>query len=109
MTSDQTGLRVAGAWLAGASLLLALALSFHGPLHPNLEVQMTHIGECVEVGGRPLDRSCRILLFRHRGRSRAGESFADDEHWQDDFGLGGGFGWGGSWGPRLTRARREAG
>jgi hypothetical protein len=25
MTSDQTGLRVAGAWLAGASLLLALA------------------------------------------------------------------------------------
>ena len=44
MTSDQTGLRVAGAWLAGASLLLALALSFHGPLHPNLEVQMTHIG-----------------------------------------------------------------
>ena len=45
MTSDQTGLRVAAAWLAGASLLLALALSFHGPLHPNLEVQMTHIGE----------------------------------------------------------------
>ena len=44
MTSDQTGLRVAGAWLAGASLLLALALAFHGPLHPDLEVQMTHIG-----------------------------------------------------------------
>lgn len=45
MTNDQTGLRVAGAWLAGASLLLALALSFHGPLHPDLEVQMTRIGE----------------------------------------------------------------
>jgi hypothetical protein len=45
MTSDQTGLRVAGAWLAGASLLLALALAFHGPLHPDLEVQMTHVGE----------------------------------------------------------------
>jgi hypothetical protein len=45
MTSDQTGLRVAGAWLAGASLLLALALAFHGPLHPDLEVQMTRIGE----------------------------------------------------------------
>ena len=45
MTSDQTGLRVAGAWLAGASLLLAVALAFHGPLHPDLEVQMTRIGE----------------------------------------------------------------
>ena len=45
MTTDQTGLRVAGAWLAGASLLLALALAFHGPLHPDLEVQMRHIGE----------------------------------------------------------------
>jgi hypothetical protein len=36
---------VAGAWLAGASLLLAFALGFHGPLHPDLEVQMTRIGE----------------------------------------------------------------
>lgn len=45
MTSDQTGRRVAGAWLAGASLLLVLALGFHGPLHPDLEVQMTRIGE----------------------------------------------------------------
>ena len=41
--TDQTGLRAAGAWLAGASLLLALALAFHGPLHPDLEVQMTRI------------------------------------------------------------------
>jgi len=45
MTSDQTGLRAAGAWLAWASLLLALALAFHGPLHPDLEVQMTRIAE----------------------------------------------------------------
>jgi hypothetical protein len=45
MTSDQTGLRVAGAWLAGASLLLVLTLGLHGPLHPDLEVQMTRIGE----------------------------------------------------------------
>jgi hypothetical protein len=45
MTSDQTALRAAGAWLAGASLLLALALSFHGPLHPALEVQMARIAE----------------------------------------------------------------
>jgi len=43
MTIDQTGLRVAGMWLAGAALLLAIALGFHGPLHPDLEVQMTRI------------------------------------------------------------------
>lgn len=45
MTNDRTGLRAAGAWLAGGSFLLALALSFHGPLHPDLDVQMTRIGE----------------------------------------------------------------
>lgn len=45
MTSDQTGLRAAGAWLAGASLLLVLVLAFHGPLHPDLQVQMTRIAE----------------------------------------------------------------
>lgn len=45
MTNDQTGLRVAGAWLAAASLLLAFALGVHGPLHPDLEMQMTRIGE----------------------------------------------------------------
>ena len=45
MTSDQTGLRAAGAWLAAASILLALALMFHGPLHPDPEVQMMHIAE----------------------------------------------------------------
>ena len=45
MTSDQTALRVAGAWLAAAALLLALALVFHGPLHPDLETQMLHIAE----------------------------------------------------------------
>ena len=45
MTNHQTALRAAGAWLAAASLLLALALAFHGPLHPDLEVQMMHIAE----------------------------------------------------------------
>ncbi len=45
MTNDQTGLRAAGAWLAGAAVLLVLALSFHGPLHPDLEMQMTRIGD----------------------------------------------------------------
>ena len=45
MTNVQTGLRVAGAWLAAASLLLVLTLGLHGPLHPDLEVQMTHIRE----------------------------------------------------------------
>jgi hypothetical protein len=45
MTSDQTGVRAAGAWLAGASLLLTLALGFHGPLHPDVEMQMARIGQ----------------------------------------------------------------
>jgi hypothetical protein len=45
MTSHQTGLRAAGAWLAGASILLALALAFHGPLHPDIEMQMARIAE----------------------------------------------------------------
>jgi len=42
---NQTGLRAAGAWLAAASVLLFLALAFHGPLHPDLAMQMTRIGE----------------------------------------------------------------
>jgi hypothetical protein len=45
MTSDQAEPRVAGVWLATASILLVLALTFHGPLHPDLEVQMTRIAE----------------------------------------------------------------
>jgi hypothetical protein len=45
MTSDQTGLRVAGAWLAAAGLLLVVALGFHGPLHPHPEMQMMRIAE----------------------------------------------------------------
>jgi hypothetical protein len=45
MTSSQTNLRVAGGWLTAASLLLALALVFHGPLHTDLEMQMMRIGE----------------------------------------------------------------
>jgi hypothetical protein len=42
-TTNQTGQRTAGAWLAAASLLLVLALAFHGPLHPDLQMQMTRI------------------------------------------------------------------
>jgi len=45
MTSDQTGLRTAGAWLTAASLLLVLALGFHGPLHPDPAMQMMRIAE----------------------------------------------------------------
>ncbi len=45
MTRDHVGLRAAGAWLAAAALLLVLTLAFHGPLHPDLRVQMTHIAE----------------------------------------------------------------
>lgn len=45
MTSDQTVLRTAGAWLIAASLLLVAALVFHGPLHPDIEMQMMRIGE----------------------------------------------------------------
>lgn len=45
MSSDRMVLRTAGAWLAAASLLLVMALAFHGPLHPDLEVQMTRIAE----------------------------------------------------------------
>lgn len=45
MTTHQAGMRAAGAWLATGSVLLVLALLFHGPLHPDLQVQMTHIAE----------------------------------------------------------------
>ena len=45
MTSDQSGLRAAGAWLAAASLLLVLTLTLHGPLHPDLEAQMARIAQ----------------------------------------------------------------
>lgn len=80
MTSDQTGLRAAGAWLAGASLLLALALGFHGPLHPDLEVQMTRIAESASRWAAVHWTAAPAFLFRHRGHSRAGESLAADEH-----------------------------
>ena len=45
MTSDRSALRAAGAWLASASLLLVLTLALHGPLHPDIEVQMARIAE----------------------------------------------------------------
>ena len=82
MTTDQTGLRVAGAWLAGASLLLALALAFHGPLHPDLEVQMRHIGESASRWAAVhWTAAAAFSCFDDRGRSRAGEPLAADEHW----------------------------
>lgn len=40
MSHADRGIRVAGAWLAVASLLLAGALAFHGPLAPDLDEQM---------------------------------------------------------------------
>ena len=40
MSHADTSVRVAGAWLAVASLLLAGVLAFHGPLAPDLEQQM---------------------------------------------------------------------
>lgn len=43
--NDQTTLRASGVWLAVAAVLLFFAILFHGPLHPDLEVQMTRIGE----------------------------------------------------------------
>ncbi len=40
MTDAHTGVRVAGAWLAIASALLAGVLALHGPLAPDLDQQM---------------------------------------------------------------------
>ena len=45
MPDERGGLPAAGRWLAAGGLLLAVALVFHGPLHPDLEVQMTRIAE----------------------------------------------------------------
>lgn len=43
MSSADTGSRVAGAWLALASLLLVASLLFHGPISPDHGVQMRFI------------------------------------------------------------------
>ena len=45
MSHSDKGMRVAGAWLALASITLALALVFHGPPSPDLGVQMQHIAD----------------------------------------------------------------
>jgi hypothetical protein len=82
MTSDQSGLRAAGLWLAAASLLLVGALTFHGPLHPDLEVQMTRIAESASRWAAVhWTAAASLLLFCRRGRSRPGERLAAHEHW----------------------------
>jgi hypothetical protein len=45
MANSHTYLRLAGIWLAAAALLLLLVLALHGPLHPDLQVQMSRIAE----------------------------------------------------------------
>jgi hypothetical protein len=45
MSHLEKGMRVAGAWLAIAAIILALALVFHGPPSPDLAVQMRHIAD----------------------------------------------------------------
>ena len=60
MSHSEKGMRVAGVWLALASIILALALVFHGPPSPDLGVQMRHIAD-----GSCAGRSC-IGLRRHR-------------------------------------------
>lgn len=45
MSQTDTGIRVAGAWLAIASILLTGALAFHGPIHPDMIERMDIIAE----------------------------------------------------------------
>lgn len=45
MSNSHTATRVAGAWLAIASVLLAFTLIGHGPIHPHLDQQMRIIAE----------------------------------------------------------------
>jgi hypothetical protein len=45
MSHTETGMHVAGAWLAIASAVLALAIIVHGPIHPDLSHQMNVIAE----------------------------------------------------------------
>ena len=45
MSHTETSTRVAGGWLAVASLLLAVSLVAHGPIHPDLGMQMQVIAE----------------------------------------------------------------
>ncbi len=45
MTHTNMSVRVGGAWLAIASLLMIVVLGFHGPIDPDLRVQMTKIAD----------------------------------------------------------------
>ena len=45
MSRSEQRTRVAGAWLALAAIVLALALVFHGPPSPDLGMQMMHIAD----------------------------------------------------------------
>ena len=45
MSRSEQHTRVAGAWLAIAAIVLALALVFHGPPSPDLGMQMMHIAD----------------------------------------------------------------
>jgi hypothetical protein len=45
MSHADTGTRVAGAWLAIASTILAVSLLFHGPISPDFGTQMNRIAD----------------------------------------------------------------
>jgi len=45
MSNADTGMRVAGAWLALAAIILAVALVFHGAIAPDHSVQMQNIAD----------------------------------------------------------------
>jgi hypothetical protein len=45
MTHSDKGMRIAGAWLALAAIILAVALLFHGPISPDRGVQMERIAD----------------------------------------------------------------
>ncbi|WP_163268921.1 hypothetical protein [Chelativorans alearense] len=45
MSHADTGMRVAGSWLALAAIILAVALVFHGPIAPDSSVQMQNIAD----------------------------------------------------------------
>lgn len=41
--AERADLQAAGAWLATGAILFVFVFGIHGPLHPDLEVQMTRI------------------------------------------------------------------
>jgi hypothetical protein len=50
MANTEEGTRVAGVWLAIASILLAGALVGHGPIHPDMSRQMGVITDGLSDG-----------------------------------------------------------